>query len=118
MAMMALFCCLRGARGSSVSAFGSHKRLRKRVIRVEDSEMFSRYIMKRDKIRMNRVDKTRKTLEIDARNRMGIALRPCEAPDPPFFTSEWLEWHKENDVLCPMDNEINEVGRCRVGAVS
>ncbi|CAK9077143.1 Protein mono-ADP-ribosyltransferase PARP12 (ADP-ribosyltransferase diphtheria toxin-like 12) (ARTD12) (Poly [ADP-ribose] polymerase 12) (PARP-12) (Zinc finger CCCH domain-containing protein 1) [Durusdinium trenchii] len=66
----------------------------KRVIRVEDSEMFTRYIVRRDKIRQERIEKRGEK---------------CEVPDPPFFTREWMNKHSSDGVLCDLDDELNEV---------
>jgi len=64
----------------------------KRVIRVEESGMFNRYIEKRDQIKKKRVE--------------GAAA--CEVPDPPFFTSDWMEKNPKSE-LCKLDSSVNEV---------
>ena len=62
----------------------------KRVIRVEDSAMFSRYIDRRDQIKRSRSS--------------------CEAPDPEIFTRAAMEASNGlTEVLCDVDDGINEV---------
>ncbi|CAE7926920.1 Tnks [Symbiodinium sp. KB8] len=62
----------------------------KRVIRVEDSAIFSRYIHRRDQIKRSRSS--------------------CEAPDPEIFTRAAMEASNGlTEVLCDVDDGINEV---------
>ncbi|CAE7824453.1 Tnks [Symbiodinium sp. CCMP2456] len=62
----------------------------KRVIRVEDSSMFTRYIDRREQIKNSRSS--------------------CEAPDPKIFTRAAMEASSGlTDILCDVDDSINEV---------
>ena len=62
----------------------------KRVIRVEDSSMFTRYIDRREQIKNSRSS--------------------CEAPDPQIFTRAAMEASSGlTDILCDVDDSINEV---------
>ncbi|CAE7332237.1 Parp11 [Symbiodinium sp. CCMP2456] len=62
----------------------------KRVIRVEDSAMFSRYMDRRDQIKRSRSS--------------------CEAPDPEIFTRAAMEASNGlTEVLSDVDDGINEV---------
>ncbi|CAJ1418061.1 unnamed protein product [Effrenium voratum] len=62
----------------------------KRVIRVEDSEMFTRYITRLSKIKATRTS--------------------CDAPDPSFFTRDAMDHFPGlQDVLGTLDDELNEV---------
>lgn len=64
-----------------------------RVIRVEESGMFNRYVAKREQIRQKRLETDGKT---------------CEAPDPPFFTRDWMASNPDSE-LCELDDRVNEV---------
>lgn len=62
----------------------------KRVIRVEDSAMLTRYIDSCDQIK--------------------TSCSSCETPDPEIFTRAAMEAsHGLTDVLCDVDDSINEV---------
>jgi len=62
----------------------------KRVIRVEDSSMFTRYIDRREQIKNSRSS--------------------CEAPEPTIFTRAAMEASRGlTDILCDVDDSINEV---------
>ncbi|CAE7364374.1 tank-1 [Symbiodinium natans] len=60
----------------------------KRVIRVEDSEMFNRYITRREQIKMR---------------------GSCAPPDPAFFTSEAMTDGSMDSVLGELSTDLNEV---------
>ena len=57
--------------------------------------MFNRYIEKRAQIKKKRVE--------------GAAA--CEVPDPPFFTSDWMDKNPKSE-LCKLDSSVNEAGQC------
>jgi len=62
----------------------------KRVIRVEDSAIFTRYIARRDEIKRKRSS--------------------CEAPDPAIFTRDAMQASSSiRHVLCDVDDALNEV---------
>ena len=67
-----------------------------RQIQLVPKDMWNRYVRRRAEIREKRVS----------------GEDGCEAPDPPFFTNDWMTSHPEAE-LDRLDPKINEAGKCK-----
>ena len=65
--------------------------------------MFNRYVSKREQIRQKRLD-----TDGGRTGTIGVkTVTSCEAPDPPFFTRDWMASNPDSE-LCELDDRVNE----------